>query len=110
MDTQIWDSKQQRDQFFQELRDLLAKYPNIALNQRREYERRPELLADYEVEDDGYPRWDPESPMILHGIVLLVNHSNLEHFEDLQLLIPFEQSNYHTVGMLSNALMVQQEG
>lgn len=96
-----WTSKQHRDAFFVDLRDLLAKYPNIAGHMAREYENDPTNPAW--SPDESYDRFNPRSPMIVQGIVLIVSHANLEHYEDVATLSPFEQSTFMTQGLLSKA-------
>lgn len=96
----MWPDKQKRDEFFDELRALLNKYPNLANYQARKYAFD---AANMEAPGDGYPVYDPASPMFLQGVVVLLTHSNMENYEDLQILDPYEQSHYLTVGMLSRA-------
>lgn len=96
----IWSSKEQRDAFFSELRELIGRYQNIGDWQFRKYNEDPE---GYPEPDDGYPSFDPNSPMFLHSIVLIVTHTNMENWENLLLLDPFEQSMYATIGLVASA-------
>lgn len=91
-----WPNKQTRDQFFAEFKELLEKYPHL-----KSTEDAPERFG--EDMEDGYPEFDPASPLILQGIVVILSYSNLEHFEDIQILDPFEQSFYMSYGLLARA-------
>lgn len=101
----IWPTKQVRDNFFEELRALIERYPTLADRMARSYAEDPADLAWGEI-GDGYPAYDPASPMFLQGIVVLVSYCNLEHFENLTILDPFEQSHYMTAGMVDKAAVL----
>lgn len=91
----VWNNKQQRAEFFAELSTLLEKYANIAENMARNYTADPTAGWD--------PEYDPTSPVIVRGIVIVITHANMENFEDLQILEPYDQSHYLTAGMLGRA-------
>ena len=104
----IWESKEQRDSFFADLRELINKYPNIGTYILRKYQEEPE---DFGRKEDGYPYFDPESPMFLNSIVVIVTHTNLHNWEDLLVLDPMEQSLYTTTGVVAAALdILHQDG
>lgn len=44
--------------------------------------------------------------MFLQGVVVIVSHANMEHYEDLDVLTPYEQSGFLTTGMLSRAAVM----
>jgi hypothetical protein len=89
-----------REQFFNELRELVGRYPSLANRMARGYE---ECLLSHDHDDGEY---DPKSPTFLQGIVLLVSHTNMDHYEDMSVLDPMEQSAYLTRGMLHAALNI----
>lgn len=91
-----WPNKQTRDQFFAEFKELLEKYPHL-----KSTDDAPERFGEDVV--DGYPEFDPTSPLILQGVVIILSYSNLEHFENIQILNPFEQSFYMSYGLLNRA-------
>lgn len=104
MTAKTWPDKQTRDTFFDELRALIARYPNLSDHMARHYENCPE---DHGWdEEDGYPAYDLKSPMFLQGVVVIVSHANMEHYEDLDVLTPYEQSGFMTTGMLSRAAVM----
>lgn len=100
MDVDVWVNKKQREEFFEELRALIQKYPNIGDHMKREYAEDP---TDSAWDITGYVSFDPSAPTVLQGVVLLISHTNLDGFEDLQVLEPFDQSHYFTSGMLTRA-------
>jgi len=102
----IWESKDQRDSFFSDLREFINKHPNIGNYMLRKYQEDP---ADYAPPEDGYPHFDAESPMFLNSIVLIITHTNVHNWEDLMVLEPMEQSLYTTVGLVSSALAILNE-
>lgn len=102
MAVDVWASKQHRDAFFADLRELMARYPCIANGMAREYDSDP-TNSKWSGDDNGYDRFNPKSPMILQGVVVIVSHANLEHFEDMVTLVPYEQSGFMTQGMLTKA-------
>ena len=104
----IWESKDQRDSFFADLRELIGKYPNLGTYIFRKYQENPEEFGEQE---DGYPYFDPDSPMFLNSLVLLITHTNVHNWEDLLVLDPMEQSLYTTIGLVdaSSALLHENE-
>jgi hypothetical protein len=102
MTVNVWPDKRTRDAFFTELRLLVDRYPNLADHMSRDYADDPtdEHWGD---ENEDYAKYDPKSPMFLQGIVLVISHTNMEHYEDLTVLDPYEQSSYMTKGILSAA-------
>lgn len=104
MDT-IWANKQQREEFFTKLRAVLDEYPNISQRMIHSYQDDP-THACWDHGAEGYVAFDPSSPMFLQGVVLIVTHANLEHYEDLDVLAPYEQSNFMTLGLLTKACSI----
>lgn len=101
MTTQTWPNRQVHEQFFDELRALLERYPNITDRMIMDYEDNPS--NPHWSHDGGYDHFSPKSPTFLQGVIVLVSYSNMEHYEDLNVLEPYEQSSFMSVGMLSRA-------
>lgn len=100
----IWPNKKIRDEFFEELRALLEKYPNISNHMIRMYDEDPTNACW--SPSDGYPIFDPNSPIFLQGVVIVVSHSNMEHYEDLSILEPYDQSHFLSGGILNRASVI----
>lgn len=96
MNVAPWPNRKIREDFFAELKVLLDKYPHLGAMDIREVDDEDDI-------DEGYPAFDPNSPMILQGVVLVLSYSNLEHYENIQILTPFEQSYYMSCGLLTRA-------
>lgn len=107
MTVEVWPNKEKRDQFFDELRALIARYPNIGDHMAREYAEDP---TSFDTMPDSYPTYNSESPVYLEGIIVIVTHANMENFETLAVLEPYSQSHYLSNGMLSRAGVVHGVG
>lgn len=101
-----WPDKATWDNFFDDFRALLEKYPMIGNRMARGY---AEDECTCEPEAD-FPKYDPNSPVFMQGVVIIVSHSNMDGFEDLSILEPFEQSTYLTAGLLSRAYTLMADG
>lgn len=88
----IWKDDARHESFFAAVEALLDEYPELAAGD-----------DDEEVDAilDGY---DPASPKVVSGIVVLVAHGNLDGWSELTYTAPPHQSHYLTVGMLYKAL------
>lgn len=98
-----WPSKEKKNEFFEDLRALIAKHPNLADRMARENAEVPICIEEH---DDGTDQYDPDSPVLLEGIVVLLSFTNLERYENLIILDPYEQSSFMTNGMLNRAVTV----
>jgi len=77
-------------EFFERLEELVAQYGEL------------ELFGD--VSED--PDFDPASPRILEGIVLILSHRNMQGVSSLTCIDKLHQNRFFTMGMLQGALDV----
>lgn len=91
----VWRDVDRQQAFFAKLEGLLSEFPEIV-------DRDVEELTDEIL--DGY---DPSSPKMLTGLVVLVAHDNLADWSEMTVLHPRQQSHYMTTGMLHQALGMQ---
>ena len=100
----IWPSKSRRDDFFERFRSLIDDFPELAKAstefQELQYGSPDEKLEDAEL---GYPSFDAAVPNAVHGIVVILHWRNLDGYEDSMVLEPWEQSEYLTEGLISDA-------
>lgn len=86
-------NKQRKEKFFDRLNELISEYP--------------EIISPYEDEDDDDHDedcdFDPNSPKVVTGMVLLITTNDLNNYETLFFEKPLEQSHFHTVGMVKAA-------
>lgn len=96
---EIWPNTARRDEFFQRLAALIDEFPEISSFLRRAYE------ASHFDGIDIEPEWayNPESPTIIQGLVLIVSTTNMEMWEDVMVMDPTRQSQYLTEGLLNAA-------
>lgn len=86
-------NKQQKEKFFNRLHELISEYP--------------EIISPYEDEDDEHDPdcdFDPNSPKVVTGVVIFITTNDLNNYETLFIEKPFEQSHFHTLGMVNAAL------
>lgn len=91
----IFADDARQDAFFDALEGLIAEYPEITNGD-------PDDLAD-EI-TDGF---DPSSPKMLAGLVLLLATNNVDGWSELTVLRPRNQLHYFTTGMLHQGLSLQ---
>lgn len=88
-------NRKRRDEFFNELEQLMARYPELVEPNEDYLEHLREVHGDKFVEN---------SPKMITGIVLTISCRNAEDWEDLIWIQPYSQSHFQTVGMLTNTL------
>lgn len=82
-----------RDQFFHRLEALMAEYPDIMTKP---------TVGDHEFECEcGY---NPDTPKIISGMVVIVTTRNADDWEQLFWEKPSNQSYFHTIGMVREVL------
>ena len=94
----IWKDNDRRAEFFARLEELIGEYPELLGPQD------PDDIVDEVV--DGY---DPKSPKIRTGIVLVLAYGNLDYWDELVPTSPLAQSHYMTIGMLHQALHLTEQ-
>jgi hypothetical protein len=104
---QVWPSKDRQDEFFDRLRSLVAEFPELASHQARLFEDDP--ADECWTAADGFPAYDPTSPVDLGGLVVVTLFRNLDNFESMHVLTPVEQSNYLDLGLLQAAARMVDE-
>lgn len=92
----IWKTAERRDQFWQDIEEVLSHYPELLVGMDEAYE------ACEEEHDDNY---DPESMKFISGKVLLISCGNMEGYESMVILDPPSQSRFMTGGMIKNAFL-----
>jgi hypothetical protein len=76
-----------RKEFHEKLVALIGEYPELAVDPL----------------EDEYEGFDPESPRMLQGHVLVLSYENLDGYGQLLWSAPFDQNYYQTLGMLAKA-------
>ena len=103
-DAPIWPKRQRQDEFFARLEALMSEYPEITNVMSRQYALDP---ADSMWEStNDQPGYDPSSPVMVTGIVLIVTSTNTEGWEDMTVSEPYQQSIYMTHGIIGEALSI----
>lgn len=94
-----WPNEAIREEFFGKLRQLIAEYPNLADRMARD--EAESGICD--CDPAQHPKFDPSSPVYLQGLVLVISHANMDHFEDISILAPPGQSTFMTKGLIASA-------
>lgn len=89
----IWKDEERRTEFFARLEHLLGDYPELLGPQDQE-----------DIVDEVLNGYDPNTPKLCNGIVLVLAYGNLDHWDELVTTQPKAQSHYMTIGMLHQAL------
>jgi len=84
----LHEYNERRKEFHEKLVALLSDYPEIATD----------MLDLDEIEG-----FDPNSPRVLQGHVLVVAYENLDVYGQLLWSAPYDQNYYQTLGMLQKA-------
>lgn len=95
-----FDTKARRIEFFDRLDQLLNDYPELQTRMLRSYEEDPADEHWISQEEN----FDPQSPTLRTGLVLVIAHANMQMWEDVTFLEPPNQSRFLTAGLLTNAL------
>jgi len=95
--------EERRIEFFDRLSDLLDDFPELQTRMQRSHQNDPS--DDHWYDEDGED-FDPQSPTLRTGIVLVIAHANMQMWEDISFLEPPHQSRFLTVGLLTEALDV----
>lgn len=99
----LFPDRATQDRFFTELRDLIDRYPSIGGRMSATAADNPD--AEWAAPQPGWHNgFDPSSPMLLEGLVLVVSHRNLDGFEDLSVIRQRESSHYQDLGLLTAAI------
>ena len=97
-----WPKIARRNEFFDRLSALMDEYPELTNQMSRQYAVDPSAPY-WELRDDE-PAYDPASPVMVTGIVLIISTSNTEGWEDVTVTEPFRQSSFLTHGLIGEAL------
>lgn len=101
----LFPDRATQDRFFVELRELIERYPSIGGRMAATFEGDPD--AEWAAPCDSYHKgFDPASPMLCDGLIVIVSHRNLDGFEDMSVIRPRETSHYQDLGLLHAALDV----
>lgn len=84
------DNHQRKKEFFNRLENLIAEYPELT--------SRPD--DDVCFDED----FDPSAPSIITGLIIVVSIKDINDYEQLFVEKPYEQSHFHTIGMMKSAL------
>ncbi len=87
-------NKDRKKEFFSRLDQLILEYPELTT---------PYHTPDCDHEDED-PDFDPSAPKVITGVILLVTTCDLNNYEGMFLERPYEQSHFHTLGMVHAAL------
>jgi hypothetical protein len=79
----------ERNKFHEELAELIAKYPGLS--------NEPEYHEDC---DCGF---DPDSPKMLTGVLLVLSYQNMDAYNELFWTDPLHQSHFTSVGLAAAA-------
>jgi hypothetical protein len=91
-----------RGEFFDKLDALLNEFPEIESRMKRSYAEDP--TDPYWTDDEEHQEFDPASPVVRTGIVLVLAHSNMQQWEDISWLDPLTQPHFMTKGLLATAM------
>ena len=80
-------------EFFARLEDLVAQYDELA-------------LPSIDLCED--PDFDPAAPKMIDGMVVVICYKNIQGFEELMTIAPLHQNSYLTIGLLSEASVMNQ--
>ena len=93
-DSRGFQTAQERDEFWARIDSVIADYPSL-LNG---------LDAIYEGDDDSYGDvYNPMSPKVVTGRVLILGCANLENWESFIVIDPQDQSVFIKDGLIANA-------
>lgn len=92
----VWKKRENRNEFFKELEALLDKYDDLSTLMSRSYEDDPH---DCEPDDDC-PPYDPNTPVVLTGMFLIVSYSNMDGYESICHVWPEGQSQFLNRGLV----------
>lgn len=94
----IWKSKDQRAAFWQEIDELLSRYPEVMNGL--------DLLYEHHDSNDCPcgEEYDPKTLKFFNGKVFILSCKNLDEHEGIVVLDPQEQSMYMTVGLLKKSM------
>lgn len=98
----LWPKVARRNEFFAKLEALIDEYPELTDSMSRQYKLDPS--GPYWEAQDDEPKYDPTSPVMVTGIVLVVSTTNTEGWEDIIVTEPFRQSSFMTHGLIGEAL------
>ena len=101
MNIAVWPDTVRRNEFFAKLEALIQQYPELTTTLSRQYAAGSEY--GFETEGD-WPPYDPNSPTMINGLVLVITTVNMDGWEDLVVTEPTAQSRYLTGGIVSKAL------
>lgn len=85
------DNHQRKKEFFNRLENLIAEYPELTSIPN----------DDGCFDDDDF---DPAAPSIITGLIIVVSTKDINDYEQLFVEKPYEQSHFHTIGMMKSAL------
>jgi hypothetical protein len=99
----LFPDRATQDRFFAELRELIERFPSIGGRMAATFAADPS--ADWAQPVEGHHAvFDPASPMLCDGLVVIVSHRNLDGFEEMSVIRQRESSHYHDLGLLTAAI------
>lgn len=85
------DYNTRRDRFFHRLEELISEYPDVMTQPN---------CTEYDCDCD----YNPNSPKMISGMVVIVTTRNADDWEQLFWEKPSGQSHFHTIGMVREVL------
>lgn len=101
MNVTQFTTTERRDQFFIELEALIDRYPELGNKMARRYADDP----DDDVWTDPYgERFDPDAPVVLSAVALVLAHTSMQAWDTTTVLTPYSQTHATSYGVLQTAV------
>lgn len=94
-DDAVFSDTARRDEFWADINEVMARFPEVG--------RLPDSSFTDEDKDNGGNYFDPSSPCMIDGMVIVYSVRNLQGFEMLVVSDPTAQSQFVTKGLIASA-------